>query len=180
MTAMSLRHLLALPLLVLPLAACGGADAPADKVARAVPLSGRQETSDKVAAFVLPEGWIKPTEKLDGQVTFAAVDALDPTRQIFVTTGDSRADAEAEALFVADAYAKQKGQCRRDRHDTTYGGTYQLVDCSWTDPAPYRKVMIVMGDETKGAMLLVGGAAKTRKDLAPLITPLLASWEWKS
>lgn len=179
MTRMSSRHLLVLPLLVLPLAACGGGDdASADKEARATPLSGRQETSDEVASFVLPKGWVKPTEELDGQVTFAAIDALDPTRQIFVTTGDSRADAQAEALFVADAYVKQKAECRRDREDTTYGGTYQLVDCSWTEPAPYRKVMIVLGDDKKGAMLLVGGAAKSRQDLAPLIGPLLKSWTW--
>lgn len=175
---MSLRHLLALPLLVLPLTACGGGDDPGTKEARATPLSGRQETSDKVAAFVLPKGWIKPQQALDGQVTFAAVDALDPTRQIFVTTGDSRADAQAEALFVADAYVKQKATCRRDRHDTTYGGTHALVDCAWTDPGPYRKVMIVLGDDKKGAMVLVGGEAKSRKDLADLITPLLKSWEW--
>lgn len=172
-----LAPLLALPLL-LALAACGGGGSSSDDEARAVPLSGRQETSDGTAAFVLPKGWVKPLQELDGKVTFAAIDALDPTRQIFVTTGDSRADAEAEALFVADAYVKQKAECRRDRTDTTYGGTYALVDCAWTEPSPYRKVMVVLGDDQKGAMVLVGGAATSRKDLADLITPLLKSWEW--
>lgn len=166
-------------LLLLPLAtACGEEKDAGDEPAVAVPLSGRQETSDGRAAFVLPEGWIKPREELDGQVTFAAIDALDPSRQIFVTTGKSRDDAEAEALFVADAYVKQDATCRRDRKDTTYGGQNRLVDCAWTKPAPYRKVMIALGDEEKGAMLLVGGPAKKRADLAELITPLLASWEW--
>lgn len=171
------------PLLIAPLltlAACGGGESAADKEARAVPLSGHQETSDGVASFTLPKGWVKPQQELDGRVTFAAVDALDPTRQIFVTTGDSREDAQAEALFVADAYAKQKASCRRDRRDTTYGATYALVDCAWTEPTAYRKVMIVLGDEKKGAMLLVGGTAKSRKDLADLITPLLKSWSWKA
>ena len=168
-----------LPLLVLlPLAACGEEKDAGDEPALATPLSGRQETADGKAAFVLPEGWIKPMEDLDGKVTFAAIDALDPSRQIFVTTGDSREDAEAEALFVADAYVKQKAECRRDRKDTTYGGTYRLVDCAWTEPAPYRKVMIALGDDEKGAMVLVGGAAEKREDLADLVTPLLASWEW--
>lgn len=160
------------------LTACGEEEGAGDEPAVAVPLSGRQETSDGTAAFVLPKGWIKPREELDGKVTFAAIDALDPSRQIFVTTGDSREDAEAEALFVADAYVKQGGTCRRDRHDTTYGEKAWLVDCSWTKPADYRKVMIAMGDDEKGAMLLVGGTAKQREDLADLITPMLASWEW--
>ncbi len=170
------------PALVLPvlLAACGGAEPESnDDPARAVPLSGRQETSDGVASLVLPKGWVKTGFELDGKVTFASVDALDPNRQIFVTTGKSRDDAEAEAVFVADAYTKQKAACASEDADTTYGGTYFVLDCVWEAKNPYRKVMVVLGDETRGAMLLVGGNGQTRADLADLISPILKSWRWE-
>lgn len=170
------------PLLTLPLllSGCGGADPEAsDEPARAVPLSGRQETSDGVASLVLPKGWVKTGFELDGKVTFASVDALDPNRQIFVTTGKSRDDAEAEAVFVADAYTKQKAACASDDEDTTYGGAYFVLDCVWDAKNPYRKVMVVLGDESKGAMLLVGANGSTKADLADLISPILASWRWE-
>ena len=162
------------------LAACGGATSKGDQPARATPLSGRQETADHKASFVLPTGWVKSQWDLDGPVKFAAVDALDDTRQIFVSEAKDRSDAEAAALYAAEVLGKQGATCRRDRTDTTFGGTHRVVDCAWRKPTPYRKVMIALGDEHRGAMVLVAGAAKKRSDLADLVTPLLASWEWKS
>jgi hypothetical protein len=178
-----LATLLALPLL-LGVAACGGEEDPGQKPGVAVPLDGRQQTADGKASFVLPKGWVKSAYELDGPVKFAAIDALDATREIFVTEADSLAAAEDAAVFMAGTLAQGTeaapgGTCERDRKDTTYGGTYRLVDCAWSEPVGYRKVLIALGDEDHGAMLMVAGRADERADLAELITPLLASWRWE-
>ncbi|HSX68299.1 hypothetical protein [Nocardioides sp.] len=173
-----LAPMLALPLL-LSLAACGGGEpASGGDEARATPLSGRQETADGTASLVLPEGFVKTAYELDGQVTFAAQDALDPLRQVFVTTGDSIADAEAEAIFVADVYVKKGATCHRDRTDTTFGATHSIVDCRWKGKQPTHSVMVALGDTERGAMVLLSAPGRTRADVASFVTPVLDSWTW--
>jgi hypothetical protein len=175
------------PVLVLPillagtLAACGEEtkDDPSPS-GQPVPFSGRQETSDGAASLVLPEGWVKAPEALDGPVTLAAVDALEVSRQVFVTSAASIDDAEAVAIYSATALSKQGARCRRDRTDGTFAASYRIVDCAWSESTPpYRKIMVAIGDDERGAMVLVAGEAKDREALAELITPLLASWRWE-
>jgi hypothetical protein len=176
------------PSLVLPfliagtLSACGAEEKKDEPSAsgQPVPFAGRQETSDGTASVVLPDGWVKAPEALDGPVTLAAVDALDASRQVFITSAKSIDDAEAVAIYSAAALTKQTAACRRDRTDETFGATYRIVDCAWADAAPpYRKIMIAIGDDKHGAMVLVAGEAKDRAGLAELITPLLESWRWE-
>lgn len=175
---MQRRLLAVLPVLLVSLAACGGEEPAGQDDARATPLSGRQETADGEASLVLPKGFVKTAYELDGQVTFAAQDALDPLRQVFVTSGDTLADAEAEAIFVADVYAKKGATCHRDRKDTTFGATYSIVDCRWPGKQPSHSVMVALGDDTRGAMVLLAAPGRTRADVASFVTPVLESWTW--
>lgn len=172
---------LALPLLLSAALSACGEDSKADSSdsRTPVPFSGRQDTADGAASLVLPEGWVKAPEALDGPVSLAAVDALDAGRQVYVTSAESIDDAEAVAIYTGSALSKQAAVCRRDREDDTFGATYRIVDCAWSGDAKYRKIMVAIGDDKRGAMVLVAGSAKTRADLGELITPLLASWRWE-
>lgn len=181
-----MRHLpsaVLLALLAAGLAGCGGEEATPEDSTQPVPLSGRVETADGTASFELPgEGWVKAAWELDGPVTFAAVLATDETQQLFVSRAGSVEEAEDGAVTAAAALAQQGATCTRDREDRTFGATYRIVDCVFEDSAteqPYRKIGIALGDEARGAWLLVAGTGAERADLAPFVTPLLASWRWE-
>lgn len=165
-----------LPLLLL--AGCGADEKATPEVAEPKPVGGTITVGDGAASFTMPEeGWVEAWTP-DGPIVFGAQLATDETQQVFVGITDSREEAEAFAIATATKLGENEATCRRDLKDTTFGASYRVVDCLWSEPEPYHKLMVVLGDEDGGAMVLVGGAGEKRSALAPVLTPLLESWTW--
>ncbi len=174
---------LALLAATLLLSSCGGDEETKqqDEEPRAVtePVSGRVSTQDDSVSLVLPEGWEKyAAEELDGVVVLAANQADDEGEQVFVSRFDSLKAAEDAAIYAATGMVAQGAKCRSWPRNTTFGAERRVLDCDFTDPEPFHKVLIPIGDATRGAMLLVQTDGDTLADTAGRITPILDSWRW--
>lgn len=164
---------LALPLL---LAGCGDEEKSTPEDAEPRSVAGRLELGEGTASIVLPEGWVESFEP-DGTVVLGATNTKAEDQQLFVNLLGSRQEAQDVAITVANAWAGAGDECRRDEVDDTFGDDYWLVDCYSAERHAHRLV-IVMGDATRGSALVFYGAGDERKDLAPLVTPILESWTW--
>lgn len=200
---MSRTHVLAAACLaaVLPLASCGGdgndggdaggeAGNPHDATSGqrteeerepvTEPAAGRVTTQDGSVSLVLPRGWVKyAAAELDGVVVLAANQADDRGEQVFVSSFEDAGAAEDAAIYAATGMAGQGATCKRVEKDRTFGGQRLLFDCAFTDPEPFHKVLVPMGDAERGALLLVQTDGEDLADTAGRITPILESWRWR-
>lgn len=178
-----MNRALALLAATLLLTSCGGADEKKqdEEEAEVVtePVSGRLTTEDDSVSLVLPHGWEKyASEELDGVVVLAANQADDEGEQVFVSRFDNRKAAEDAAIYAATGMVAQGARCHSWPRDTTFGAERLVLDCDFTDPEPFHKVLIPIGDAKRGAMLLVQTDGDTLEDTAGRITPILDSWRW--
>jgi hypothetical protein len=189
---------LALLVAVLLLSACGGdgegedGDAgadphdsgtsePTDKARQPVtePVSGRVTAHDGSVSFALPDGWqAYAAEELDGVVVLATSKVDDEAEQVFVSSFKSFKEAEDAAIYGATGMAGQGATCKRVEKARTFGRPRLLLDCDFTDPEPFHKVLIPLGDAQRGALLVVQTDGDTLRDTAGRITPILKSWQW--
>lgn len=162
--------------LLLLLSACGSSDdGSEDKNSDSV--SGKVTLAD--FSLEVPDGWVAADVQLDGPVVLAARGADDENQQLIISSFAAPGDAEDAAIYAASGFVSSYGaKCQRLPKDMTFGTERLVFDCAFTDPEPFRKVLVVQKTRTRSALLLVQSDGDTLSDLAPLVTPLVESWTW--
>ncbi len=172
-----MRAIVATAVLVLALGGCSGGDGPADATAADTAAEDTATASttpvsspDGLVTVDLPEGWTESEDELAETVAIAA-QGTDPLDQVVVTTFGSLEAAEQQAESTTAGLASDDIACER----VELAGN-AAFDCPEdVDGETVRRVLVPLGGDGAGAVLLVQTPAATFDEAAEIAGPIASS-----